>query len=107
MRRRSDVRKGFCDRASFLILLLLAKPLGGFGRSRKLIAAVPLPGVAGVSVILWRTLGITDHRMNWRNFTGATDANLLGLGILFACLFWREVAAQQIAAATGVSGIWR
>lgn len=59
--------QGFLLIASFLlILLVLAKPLGS-GLAR-LIAAVPLPGVAGVERILWRTLGITDHEMNWRQY---------------------------------------
>lgn len=55
--------QGFLLIASFLlILLVLAKPLGS-GLAR-LIAAVPLPGVAGVERILWRTLGITGDAAN-------------------------------------------
>ncbi|ELR4456254.1 potassium-transporting ATPase subunit KdpA [Salmonella enterica] len=82
--------QGFLLIASFLlILLVLAKPLGS-GLAR-LIAAVPLPGVAGVERILWRTLGITDHEMNWRQYLLALlTLNLLGLGILFCLLFWQE-----------------
>lgn len=82
--------QGFLLNASFLlILLVLAKPLGS-GLAR-LIAAVPLPGVAGVERILWRTLGITDHEMNWRQYLLALlTLNLLGLGILFCLLFWQE-----------------
>lgn len=81
--------QGFLLIASFLlILLVLAKPLGSAAR---LIAAVPLPGVAGVERILWRTLGITDHEMNWRQYLLALlTLNLLGLGILFCLLFWQE-----------------
>lgn len=84
------VAQGFLLIASFLlILLVLAKPLGS-GLAR-LIAAVPLPGVAGVERILWRTLGITDHEMNWRQYLLALlTLNLLGLGILFCLLFWQE-----------------
>lgn len=82
--------QGFLLIASFLlILLVLAKPLGS-GLAR-LIAAVPLPGVAGIERILWRTLGITDHEMNWRQYLLALlTLNLLGLGILFCLLFWQE-----------------
>ncbi|EAS2191586.1 potassium-transporting ATPase subunit A [Salmonella enterica] len=82
--------QGFLLIASFLlILLVLTKPLGS-GLAR-LIAAVPLPGVAGVERILWRTLGITDHEMNWRQYLLALlTLNLLGLGILFCLLFWQE-----------------
>ncbi|VEA04977.1 potassium-transporting ATPase A chain [Salmonella enterica subsp. salamae] len=82
--------QGFLLIASFLlILLVLAKPLGS-GLAR-LIAAVPLPGVAGVERILWRALGITDHEMNWRQYLLALlTLNLLGLGILFCLLFWQE-----------------
>ncbi|EAQ1871907.1 potassium-transporting ATPase subunit KdpA [Salmonella enterica] len=82
--------QGFLLIASFLlILLVLAKPLGS-GLAR-LIAAVPLPGVAGVERILWRTLGITDQEMNWRQYLLALlTLNLLGLGILFCLLFWQE-----------------
>ncbi|EAQ5771836.1 potassium-transporting ATPase subunit KdpA [Salmonella enterica subsp. enterica serovar Senftenberg] len=82
--------QGFLLIASFLlILLVLAKPLGS-GLAR-LIAAVPLPGMAGVERILWRTLGITDHEMNWRQYLLALlTLNLLGLGILFCLLFWQE-----------------
>lgn len=90
MRRRSDGRaRIFTDRQFLLILLVLTKPLGS-GLAR-LIAAVPLPGVAGVERILWRTLGITDHEMNWRQYLLALlTLNLLGLGILFCLLFWQE-----------------
>ncbi|ELM1617319.1 potassium-transporting ATPase subunit KdpA [Salmonella enterica] len=82
--------QGFLLIASFLLILfVLAKPLGS-GLAR-LIAAVPLPGVAGVERILWRTLGITDHEMNWRQYLLALlTLNLLGLGILFCLLFWQE-----------------
>ncbi|EHC53191.1 Potassium-transporting ATPase A chain [Salmonella enterica subsp. enterica serovar Give str. S5-487] len=82
--------QGFLLIASFLlILLVLAKPLGS-GLAR-LIAAVPLPGVAGIERILWRTLGITDHEMNWPQYLLALlTLNLLGLGILFCLLFWQE-----------------
>ncbi len=79
--------QGFLLIASFLLILfVLAKPLGS-GLAR-LIAAVPLPGVAGVERVLWRTLGITDHEMNWRQYLLALlTLNLLGLGILFCLLF--------------------
>ncbi|ECV0010034.1 potassium-transporting ATPase subunit KdpA [Salmonella enterica] len=82
--------QGFLLIASFLLILfVLAKPLGS-GLAR-LIAAVPLPGVAGVERVLWRTLGITDHEMNWRQYLLALlTLNLLGLGILFCLLFWQE-----------------
>ncbi|EDF4650451.1 potassium-transporting ATPase subunit KdpA [Salmonella enterica] len=82
--------QGFLLIASFLLILfVLAKPLGS-GLAR-LIAAVPLPGVTGVERILWRTLGITDHEMNWRQYLLALlTLNLLGLGILFCLLFWQE-----------------
>lgn len=82
--------QGFLLIASFLLILfVLAKPLGS-GLAR-LIAAVPLPGVAGIERILWRTLGITDHEMNWRQYLLALlTLNLLGLGILFCLLFWQE-----------------
>ncbi|ECY6824420.1 potassium-transporting ATPase subunit KdpA [Salmonella enterica] len=82
--------QGFLLIASFLLILfVLAKPLGS-GLAR-LIAAVPLPGVTGVERILWHTLGITDHEMNWRQYLLALlTLNLLGLGILFCLLFWQE-----------------
>lgn len=95
--------QGFLLIASFLlILLVLAKPLGS-GLAR-LIAAVPLPGVAGVERILWRTLGITDHEMNWRQysvFTGATDAQSAGTGHPVLPAILAGVAALKSAAATG------
>lgn len=47
--------------------------------------------MAGIERILWRTLGITDHEMNWRQYLLALlTLNLLGLGILFCLLFWQE-----------------
>lgn len=107
MRRRSDGRaRIFTDRQFLLILLVLAKPLGS-GLAR-LIAAVPLPGVAGVERILWRTLGITDHEMNWRQYLLALlTLNLLGLGILFCLLFWQEWLPQIRSGYRGCPGIWR
>lgn len=107
MRRRSDGRaRIFTDRQFLLILLVLAKPLGS-GLAR-LIAAVPLPGVAGVERILWRTLGITDHEMNWRQYLLALlTLNLLGLGILFCLLFWQEWLPLNPQRLPGLSPIWR
>lgn len=80
---------GFLLIASFLLLLfILAKPLGS-GLAR-LIVAVPLPGVAGIERVIWRSLGITDHEMNWRQYLLALlTLNLLGLVILFCLLFWQ------------------
>lgn len=108
MRRRSDGRyQGFFTLiASFaLILLVLAKPLSsGHGR---LIAAVPLPGVAGIERILWM-LGVTDHDELASVFTGATDLQSAGTGHPVCLLFWQG-GYQQIRSGyqRGCPGIWR
>lgn len=50
--------------ASFLlVLLLLARPLGGF--MARLIEGEPLPALRGVEAGVWRACGIRATEMNW------------------------------------------
>ncbi|WGL78060.1 potassium-transporting ATPase subunit KdpA [Serratia marcescens] len=72
--------------ASFLlVLLLLARPLGGF--MARLIEGEPLPALRGVEAGVWRACGIRATEMNWWQYALAILAfNLLGLALLFALL---------------------
>ena len=72
--------------ASFLlVLLLLARPLGGF--MARLIEGEPLPALRGVAAGVWRACGIRVTEMNWWQYALAILAfNLLGLALLFALL---------------------
>ena len=72
--------------ASFLlVLLLLARPLGGF--MARLIEGEPLPALRGVEAGVWRACGIRVTEMNWWQYALAILAfNLLGLALLFALL---------------------
>lgn len=72
--------------ASFLlVLLLLARPLGGF--MARLIEGEPLPALRSVEAGVWRVCGIRPTEMNWWQYALAILAfNLLGLALLFALL---------------------
>ena len=78
--------QGFLLIASFLLVLfVIARPLG-FGLAR-LINNTSLPGLAGVEHMLWRSLGISQQEMNWRQYLLAILAlNVLGLLVLFSML---------------------
>lgn len=78
--------QGFLLIASFLLVLfVVARPLG-FGLAR-LINNTSLPGLAGVEHMLWRSLGISQQEMNWRQYLLAILAlNVLGLLVLFSML---------------------
>ena len=67
------------------MLLLLARPLGGF--MARLIEGEPLPALRGVEAGIWRACGIRATEMNWWQYALAILAfNLLGLALLFALL---------------------
>ena len=78
--------QGFLLIASFLLVLfVVARPLG-FGLAR-LINNTSLPGLTGVESLLWRSLGISQQEMNWRQYLLAILAlNVLGLLVLFSML---------------------
>ena len=67
------------------MLLLLARPLGGF--MARLIEGEPLPALRGVEAGVWRACGIRATEMNWWQYALAIPAfNLLGSALLFALL---------------------
>ncbi|CAI2405493.1 potassium-transporting ATPase subunit A [Serratia ficaria] len=72
--------------ASFLlVLLLLARPLGGF--LARLIEGEPLPALRRLEAGVWRCCGNDAAEMNWRQYALAILCfNLLGLALLFALL---------------------
>lgn len=72
--------------ASFLlVLLLLARPLGGF--LARLIEGEPLPALRRLEAGIWRCCGTTPTEMNWWQYALAILwFNLLGLVLLFALL---------------------
>jgi potassium-transporting ATPase potassium-binding subunit len=72
--------------ASFLlVLLLLARPLGGF--LARLIEGEPLPALRRLEAGIWRCCGTTPAEMNWWQYALAILwFNLLGLVLLFALL---------------------
>ena len=70
--------------ASFLlVLLLLARPLGGF--LARLIEGEPLPALRRLEAGIWRCCGTTPAEMNWWQYALAILwFNLLGLVLLAA-----------------------
>ena len=72
--------------ASFLlVLLLLARPLGGF--LARLIEGESLPALRRLEAGVWRCCGNDAAEMNWRQYALAILCfNLLGLALLFALL---------------------
>jgi K+-transporting ATPase ATPase A chain len=72
--------------ASFLlVLLLLARPLGGF--LARLIEGEPLPAMRQLEAAVWRCCGNTTAEMKWWQYALAIMwFNLLGLVLLFALL---------------------
>lgn len=68
-----------------LVLLLLARPLGGF--MARLIEGEPLPALHAVEAGVWRACGIRPTEMNgWQYALAILAFNLLGLALLFALL---------------------
>jgi K+-transporting ATPase ATPase A chain len=72
--------------ASFLlVLLLLARPLGGF--LARLIEGEPLPAMRQLEAAVWRCCGNTTAEMKWWQYALAIMwFNLLGLAFLFVLL---------------------
>lgn len=72
--------------ASFLlVLLLLARPLGGF--LARLIEGEPLPALRQLETAVWRCCGNTTAEMKWWQYALAIMwFNLLGLALLFVLL---------------------
>ncbi len=88
------------------MLLLLARPLGGF--MARLIEGEPLPALRGVEAGVWRACGIRATEMNWWQYALAILAfNLLGLALLFALLMTQGSLPLNPQGFPGLSGIWR
>lgn len=85
-----------------LVLFLLAKPLGTLLAS--MINNVALPGVGKVEKGIWRTLGIHDREMNWRQYLLAIVLlNLSGLAFLFTLLMMQGILPLNPQGLPGLS----
>src|SRR5690606_8758441 len=85
-----------------LVLFLLAKPLGTLLAS--MINNVALPGVGKVEKGIWRTLGIHDREMNWRQYLLAIVLlNLSGLAFLFTLLMMQGILPLNPQGQPGLS----
>lgn len=98
--------QGFLLIASFLLVLfVVVRPLG-FGLARRSI--IRPCRAAGVEHMLWRSLGISQQEMNWRQYLLAILAlNVLGLLVLFSMLMAQNLLPLNPQQLRGFHGIWR